>query len=82
MRRQLHGADEDKEYAEEHRERLEHYRAHLDDPRGRSRGLRAEKTPPIDYRRKRTRRGRPRLSADLALVVGVAGGPAARGNSV
>lgn len=30
VRRQLHGADEDKEYAEEHREGLEHYRAHFD----------------------------------------------------
>lgn len=32
VRRELHGADEDEEYPEEHRERLEHYRAHLDGP--------------------------------------------------
>lgn len=67
VRRQLHCADEDEEYAEEHRERLEHYRAHLGQP-AEFADSRA-KTPPIDRRRKRTRRGWPRLSAALALVV-------------
>lgn len=30
VRRELHRTDEDEEYAEQHRERLEHYRTHLD----------------------------------------------------
>lgn len=53
VRRQLHRADEDEEYAEEHRERLEHYRAHLVAGWTMSRTSREEyrgNAPPIDRR--------------------------------